>query len=58
MNQSEQIDHGTQEIVKLQVGDLVLTCARQRAELQVLREVNAEQAREIARLKALPESPS
>ena len=37
MTREEQIDLRTQELVKLQLGELVLTLARQRAELEVLR---------------------
>ena len=51
MTRDEQIDLRTQELVKLQMGDLVLHSARQRAELEVLRA-------ELAALKAtLPEPP-
>ena len=39
-----------QEIVKLQIGDLVLTAAAQKAELEVLRA-------EVARLAAPPPEP-
>ena len=48
MLNDEQIDHRTQEIVKLQIGDLVLTAARRLAEVETLRA-------EIARL-TLPSS--
>lgn len=51
MTAEQQIDHHTQEIVKAQIGDLVLTAARQRAELIYLRAENE-------RLKTTPPEPS
>jgi hypothetical protein len=41
MESQAQIDQRTQEIVKLQIGDLVLTCASLRATNDALRAENA-----------------
>lgn len=56
MTLEQQVDALTQETIKFQIGDLVLTAARRKAEVDVLRTQLAEKSAALE--KALESPPS
>jgi len=52
--QQDLIDHRTQEIVKAQMGDLVVTCANLRAQNDVLRAENGQLKAQLLKAEPVP----